>query len=131
LTIREFNAAASAYQRWLIAVVVAPLLTLVACFAVVLSFRDTLRAYYTREFGAPAAEVLIGLTPVPAVLVLFALLWIHERRIKRDGRLRCPHCRKLLVGMDRLVVATRNCGHCGNRVLTEPRTLAEANPRYE
>jgi hypothetical protein len=124
LTIREFNVAASAYQRSLIVVVVAPLLILAACFAVVLSFRDSLRVLYSREFGEPAAEVLIGLTPLPALLILLALLWIHERRIKRDSRLRCPHCGKLLAGMERLVVATRNCGHCGNRVLTEPQDTA-------
>jgi hypothetical protein len=95
-----------------------------ACFAVVAPFRDTIRAHYEQWFGNMVAETLMGLTPLPALLVLFGGLWLGEWRARRDGRLRCPYCRRTLTGMRPLVVATRNCGYCGRCVLREPEDWA-------
>jgi hypothetical protein len=120
LTIEEFNAAASAHRRRLLGVIAAPLVTIAVCFAVVIPFKSAFRGFFRREFGEVAAEVFIGLTPLPALLVLAGVLWWHQRRARWDARLLCPHCGKRLVDMQFVVVATRNCGHCGKQVLAEP-----------
>ncbi len=124
LTIEEFNAAGSAYVRRGFVVIGLTFVVMFACFAVVVSFRDAIQAHYEQWFGHMVAETLMGLTPMPAVLVLFGGLWLGERWARRDARLCCPHCRRMLTGMRPLVVATRNCGHCGQRVLAEPEDWA-------
>jgi hypothetical protein len=97
------------------------MLALLLGFAMVLLIREDVLAFYVRQFGKPAAEFLMPLSAMlPSMIILFSGLWIVERWAKRDARITCPHCGKLLVGMRYLVVATRNCGYCGRRVLGEP-----------
>ena len=120
-----FNAACSRWIRRNLIVVVLTLATVVACFGAVIPFRDPICAFYTQRFGLPAAEIMMGLTPWPALLVMFAgMVWVH-RGAKRVPELNCPHCGKCLVGMRHLVVATKNCPYCGVRVLNDPRPMPE------
>jgi hypothetical protein len=44
----------------------------------------------------------------------------NERRSRRDPRLSCPRCERPLQLHRALVIASRNCPHCGQRVLAEP-----------
>jgi hypothetical protein len=120
MTIEDFNVAGSAYTRRIFIVGGLAVVVMFACFAVVVPFRDALRTQYEEWFGKVAAEALMGLTPLPGLLVLIGGLSVVEYRARRNSRLRCPHCRRMLTGMRPLVVATRNCGHCGRRVLAEP-----------
>ncbi len=120
LSIENFNAAVSAYYRRLNAVIVATLFTAILCVAVYYPFKDSIDRFYTRQFGEAAAQVFMGMTMFPALVVMFFGFWMNELRTRRDARLACPHCRKWLVTQRHLVVATRNCGHCGRKVLAEP-----------
>jgi endogenous inhibitor of DNA gyrase (YacG/DUF329 family) len=119
-TIDEFNASVSRYRRCLIWTVVGNVLVISVYLGLLLISRDLIRDACTRKLGGPAAEILAGLAPFPAVLVLFGSLWYVERRLLRDARLKCPNCGKQIVGMSHLVIASRNCFHCGRRVLREP-----------
>jgi uncharacterized protein (DUF983 family) len=40
-------------------------------------------------------------------------------RWRRPELLSCPHCRKPLMQLRQVVVASRHCGHCGGRVLRQ------------
>ena len=71
MSIEEFNAASSAHLQRMCVAIVASLVTLFLCFAVFIPFRDTIHDFYTRQFGDAAAEVLMGMTPLPGVIVLF------------------------------------------------------------
>jgi endogenous inhibitor of DNA gyrase (YacG/DUF329 family) len=120
MTIDEFKASASRYSRGMAWALLGSVLAVIAFLGLVAMFRDPLRDIYTRTFGGPGAEILVGLSPFPAVLILIGSLWYAERRLLRDVRLKCPSCGKQIVGMRHLVIATRNCPHCGRRVLQEP-----------
>ena len=121
MSIQEFRAGSSAYVKRVVVVVVLTVLTMIAGFAVVGTFRDSLLAFYRRHFSETVADSLLGASaPLPALLVLVAGLCFGELRARRDARLRCPHCGKTLMPVRFVVVATRNCGYCGERVLAEP-----------
>jgi hypothetical protein len=126
LSIPDFNTAMSGYNRRMLVVIAATVIALLACLGAAALFRDDLRAFYLQRLGETACDVLLGLSALPALLVLFVGLWMHERRTRRDPRLVCPHCGKLLVSWHALVVATRNCARCGRRVLAEPESAAGA-----
>ncbi len=122
MTIDKFNQAASEYQRSVFIALglgtFASILTVGACSWLVRVL--TLRTFYTEHFGEPASEILLGLTPFPAIPVLLAFIWYGERRASADPRIRCPHCEKVVSQMRAIVVATRNCPYCGRTVLKEP-----------
>lgn len=95
------------------------ILTVILWFAVVLPFRDQIKDWVAERFGLSAAELAIGLTPSPALLVmLIGILWL-QRTANRTPELNCPRCKKSIVGMKHLVVATKCCPHCGRRILND------------
>lgn len=65
-------------------------------------------------------QVLYGLAFFGFLLGCIPLLaWITKRQQKQFGMI-CPNCGKPLVGVSsQIVVATGNCGRCGERVFTE------------
>ena len=95
------------------------ILAVILCFVVVLPFRDQIKDWVAGRFGLSAAELAIGLTPTPALLVMFiGILWL-QRTANRTPELNCPRCKKSIVGMKHLVVATKCCPHCGVRILND------------
>lgn len=119
ITTKEFSEAMSRYRKRVLWMAAVSVIALFGCFAIVLPFRDAVHGFYVAKFGDAAAELLLGMTPFPAVPVTFVGIWLVERQSKRDGHLHCPNCRKCLVGLQYLVIATRNCGYCGKPVLHE------------
>lgn len=95
------------------------ILTVILCFAVVLPFRDQIKDLVVDRFGLPAAELAIGLTPSPALVVLFIGIFWLQLKANRTKELNCPRCKKSIVGMKYLVVATKCCPHCGRRILND------------
>lgn len=107
------------YLRRVVIFACVTILTVILCFAVVLPFRDQIRDWVAERFGLSAAELAIGLTPTPALLVMFiGILWL-QRTANRTPELNCPRCKKSVVGMKHLVVATKCCPHCGRRILND------------
>ena len=123
-TIAEFNAAIAQHSRRGLMLIVTCGTAGLACLAVTMWFRDSLRAFCVRSFGEVAAEILMGFSPMPAVVVLFAGILIFERSTPRDHRLFCPSCGKSLATSQQIVVASRHCGFCGAKVLVEPAGIA-------
>jgi hypothetical protein len=118
--VEEFNAAASAYTRRVCVIRVAIVLTLTVCLVVGAVFQNIVRGLLIRLFPEPAAEIIMGLAPTPALIVLFGGLLANEQFSKRDPQLKCPSCGKVLVALRHLVVATRHCGYSGRKVLDVP-----------
>jgi hypothetical protein len=56
---------------------------------------------------------------VVVMVAVWPLVWVWSSRLATRFGLRCPHCRKEVVGMSSIVIATGNCGYCGGRVLDE------------
>ena len=66
-------------------------------------------------------EAILGiLTLVLMISPLFVMGWFVSRNLqKRNLLLPCPHCGRSLAGRvtAQIVIATGNCGYCGERVL--------------
>lgn len=120
ITIEQFNNATSRYTKRMLRLAIATSATVFGCLAIVIPFRDSIRGFYVAQFDEVAAELLLGMTPFPIVLVMLVGICLVERHSKRDEDLHCPHCRKRLSQIQHLVIATRNCGFCGKQVLHEP-----------
>jgi hypothetical protein len=92
-------------------------------------------------FFPDAIRALTGLGPVGlaywwprglsayAVVLAAGLVFAMHRTVS-DPRLRCPGCRKPLVPMRGVLLATGKCGRCGTRVLAgaEPDATAATTP---
>jgi hypothetical protein len=61
-------------------------------------------------------------TVIAVVFVANAIfiIWYFPRSQRKFG-LACPHCHKFLAGQQssQIVIATGNCGHCGERIFDE------------
>lgn len=63
---------------------------------------------------------MLALFFTPALAVLIGVIWTTDR-LDRDSLVtRCRFCRQSLMYCRPVVVATRNCGHCGRRLLADP-----------
>lgn len=111
--VREYNR----FQWRVIGVGIVTLLFMAASFALVIPFRDQLKQVVSERYGLPVGEIVIGLTPFPSVIVVFAGLFWVQRHANRSSELNCTYCRKFVGGMRYLVVATKCCPHCGKRIL--------------
>ena len=85
-------------------------------------FKPTAEALAFRWMDEVSARLVLvavlGLVMgVPAILIVVVGSFRNERLDRADGRLSCPACGETLLAMHSLVVATRNCGHCGKKIL--------------
>lgn len=71
---------------------------------------DTTPACFRIGFGVAFFAFLLGTVPW--------LLWFFKNQQRQFGLL-CPSCGKALGAMGAIVIASGNCGHCGERVLSE------------
>jgi NADH:ubiquinone oxidoreductase subunit 6 (subunit J) len=60
---------------------------------------------------------------VPALGILLLLffgsvpaLLVYTHRLERRAGLICPHCAKVISRISTIVIATNNCGYCGETV---------------
>jgi hypothetical protein len=120
ITIDQFKYSASRYTRCTLATVLGSVFAVVLAILLIKVFHDPLLSFYVQWFGESTAAILISISPFPAILILFGSLWYSERRLSRDPCTRCPSCAKQIACMRQIVIATRNCPHCGQRVLQEP-----------
>ena len=121
LDIEQFNLACSRHARGVLIVSGISMATMFAGFAVAIPFKSTIREFLGRQFGVNAAELLFPLIPcLPSLIVAIAgFCWLH-RISKKTVEHWCAHCQKSLLGMRHLVVATKTCPYCGQRVLADP-----------
>jgi hypothetical protein len=54
-------------------------------------------------------SIFLFLASAPAMV-------IYMRRLEKRMGLTCPHCHKGIAGISTVVIATANCGHCGETV---------------
>jgi hypothetical protein len=72
--------------------------------------RDELPAHVWTILSVTAISLMVG---------GLALVCIISWRLSRRLGLCCPECKKPVMQMSSLVIATGRCGHCGGRVLDE------------
>jgi hypothetical protein len=117
--ISEFSRAAGTYQRKSLLACFAPFAIALICLLAYVPFQRRLEAYLSSRFGAAAVDVLTVVPmAVPVVLALASLIPLG-RRIERRAGIACSHCGKALAGYKAIVIASRNCPHCGKRVIED------------
>ncbi len=125
IPIDEYNrAVATANRREMLSMAV-PLLWMIGAGGLCLLLAPTARPVVDRWFDPTRAPyVPVGVAAlvlgVPAITLMLVTMAIHRRWEKHDWRLICPSCGEVMTGMRELVVATRNCAHCGNKALFDP-----------
>ena len=75
--------------------------------------------WLTSKFDATQADLLATAPYALITLLAFGALIIFARRVDRQFGIACVHCKKPLINFRYIVTATRNCPHCGKRVIEE------------
>jgi hypothetical protein len=119
MKLTEFKEGISRYKR-LLSVLAG--VTIVACLvwaAVITTFSATLDRFGARVFGAANSRWIAPTTLSIVCVVMLATSAIVQRIAERDVRTRCPHCGAFLAkqSSNRIVIATKNCTCCGERVI--------------
>ena len=74
--------------------------------------------------GSTVGPVAAGFVPAVCFLLGVPLMlygfWVADRHYKDFPTLQCHNCGKSLFNLHHVVVASRNCPHCGQRVIMEP-----------
>ncbi|HBE63929.1 MAG TPA: hypothetical protein DDX19_14565 [Rhodopirellula baltica] len=94
---------------------------MLAYFAVVAAWRDSLVAAARQNFSETTADILPFVLILPSVgFFLTALIW-GEHRSKRYA-LMCPNCNTDLSRSMKRLAATRCCNSCGKQIVEGSRT---------
>ncbi len=83
--------------------------------------KEILERLYPSTFSS-GCQYFICMGPILLGVVLF--LWRISRaetELKSHPELKCPHCQKFLASYSQIVIATRNCFHCGKPVIETPK----------
>lgn len=117
MTHDEFIKAADRFHRWSVLACLLPLGGAVLCGLPFAALQDHIESAGASAFGEPAGEILRVL-PIVAVVVLGVGSMVpFHRWIDRRFGVPCPHCGRPVAGHKSIVVASRNCPHCGSRIL--------------
>lgn len=94
---------------------------MLAYFAVVAAWRDSLVASARQSFGESTADALPIVLILPSIgFFLTAFIW-GEHKIQRYALI-CPNCNADLSRSTKRVAATRCCNSCGKQIVEGPRT---------
>jgi hypothetical protein len=62
---------------------------------------------------------VLNVVAISLMVVGLSLVCIIPLRLSKRLGLCCPECKKSVLNMSSLVIATGRCGHCGGRVLDD------------
>jgi hypothetical protein len=94
-------------------------ISMFACFGLAGVLREPWQGL---QWGLVNAQDLLFVAPVLAIAIFLGGMFIGRYRARFDPRLLCPHCHGFLIDHPNLLVASRNCYHCGRQVLAKPET---------
>jgi hypothetical protein len=117
LTIDKFHDAVTAHFKWARTYLWRPTVIAASLFLITGILARLFPEGHLPDYFPTGPMLAFG------IFVFFELglaVWHHDIRARRDPRLNCSHCNRPLQVHWALVIATRNCPHCGQRVLAEP-----------
>lgn len=115
----QFDRARSRYARTAIAAALLAVAATAAWFGLYWPFKQGIRGFCAEAFGPDAAEILMGLAPLPAVIAMYTGWWWTQRASRRIPELSCPHCRKCVAPARDLVAATKRCPYCRAQIIAD------------
>jgi DNA-directed RNA polymerase subunit RPC12/RpoP len=119
MRISEFSRAAGVYQKRSTIGCIAPLSIALVCLLAYAPFQKRFESFLSSRFDSSSTDVITVL-PMALPTVLAVLLIVPlARRVERQAGIACPHCAKALANHKAIVIASRNCPHCGGRVIED------------
>jgi hypothetical protein len=115
----QFIKLAEHYNKRALAALMIPFLLAFACIVAYWPFQHRFEEYLGAKFAAPTSDILALAPSVTPFIVAFIALIPLSRRIERKLGVSCSHCGKALACFKAIVVASKNCPHCGVRVLDD------------
>src|SRR5262245_45971621 len=115
----EFSRAAADYQKRSAILCVTPLVLALLCIVLYAPFQRRFEAFLIGRVNPTLADVLVVLPMGLPVLLAWVYLIPLSRKIERSSGIFCPHCSKQLAGFKPIIIASKNCPHCGRRVIDD------------
>lgn len=115
----QFIAAADHYTKRALAAFMIPFALAFACMLLYWPFQQRFEAYLGAKFAAPMSDILGMLPTVVPFVIAFLLLIPSSRRVEQKLGVACSHCGKNLAASRMIVIASKNCPHCGMKVLDD------------
>lgn len=119
MKLNDFRQKANTYHRRTALSCILPLCAAFIWLVVYVPCRPCVEAKVKAWFASAWAEALLAALILCPVLLAFIVMIPLTRRTNRRFGLPCPHCQKYLVDHSRIVIASRNCPYCGQRVLDD------------
>jgi len=118
MRLQEFKEAARRHLKHS-AVCFIPILVGLVCLLAYMPFRERIELWLPANLSPSLKDVLVVLPmAVPVIIPLLLLIPLTKRTDRKFG-IMCPACRKDIAAplFVHIVVASRNCPHCGARVI--------------
>jgi DNA-directed RNA polymerase subunit RPC12/RpoP len=115
----QFIEAADRYNKRGLVALLIPLSLAIGWVLAYLPFQHRFEAYVGTRFAGTISDILLVVPIALPVTVAFGLLISLSRQIDRKLGVACPHCGKTLASFRAIVIASKNCPHCGMKVLDD------------
>jgi len=119
MRISEFSRAARAYQKQSLVACFVPLSLALICILVYAPFQHKFESFLSSRFSGAAVDILTILPMAMPLVLAFASMIPLGRRIDRRAGVACPKCGKNLANHKAIVIASRNCPYCGEKVIQD------------
>jgi hypothetical protein len=121
LPLDEFREAYQAYRHrlWIVlsSLVLVPLLMMGTSYA----WHEKAVHLLEQRLSTETAKFVARVAPVGVCAVTLSAIGFWAFVGKRDPRLRCNVCRRWLIVIGPIIIATRKCGRCGETILLAPK----------
>ena len=115
----QFIKAANSYNRRAAAIFIIPLLVAIGFIIACGPFQRRFEAWLASRMAGPTPDMLKLLPVAVPFLLAFGAMYPLSRRNTQALGIACPHCGKPLAQFKAIVIASKNCPYCGEKVLDE------------
>lgn len=118
MTLAEFKEAARIYPRRS-ADVCWPIVAGCLCGLLWLPFYERAKEWLEHRFDPTTGDWIAVMPMMVPMTIGFGLLIPLARRAERKFAVQCQHCGKSLTSFPKIVIASKHCPSCGERVIEE------------
>lgn len=119
MELSEFRRKADTYHRRTALSFILPLCAALLWLLVYAPCRPCVESILRVRLAPHLIEAVLAALILCPVLLAFVVMIPLIRHTNRRFGLPCPHCQKHLADHSRIVIASRNCPCCGQRVLDD------------
>jgi len=118
MRLSEFKRAAQRHLAHSI-IVCAPFVCALVSIAIYASFKSRFEAALPPTLHPVLKDLLVVLPMALPTVIALALVLPLSRRVDRKFGVFCPHCAGDVGSFRHIVIVSRNCPHCGARVIDQ------------